>query len=106
MLICFALLFTAVLLGGLLVSGRARRFALLHGGCGGLGALALLQALTARELSGPFATDAVVLVGLAFAGGLGLATLSRQTRPGLVVFLHASAGGLGTMLLAGFVFHR
>jgi hypothetical protein len=106
LLISFALLSIAMLLGGLLVSGRARRWTVLHGGCGGLGALALAVAMGNKALSGPFATDALVLVGLAFAGGLGLATLARGSRPALVVFLHATAGGLGTLLLAGFVLHR
>ena len=94
----------AVPLGGLLAAGRARSWALAHGALGAAGAVALILALRGGHPSGLFAWDAMALLIGAAAGGLGLATLWRRSRrPALIVFLHASAGGLAYLLLAGFV---
>ena len=107
LILCFAVLSGTVFLGGLLLAGRARRLAIVHGASGAVGALALGLALRGGALRGPFAWDALGLAGLALLGGLGLAFIWRRgRRPGLVVFLHASAGGLAYLLLAGFVFGR
>ena len=106
-ILCFLALSVTMALGGLLLAGRARRWTLLHGVCGAVGAASLVLALGSGALNGTFALDAAVLAVLALAGGLSLATIWRRgRRPGLVVFLHASAGGLAYLLLAGFIFTR
>ncbi len=105
LVLCFAALSVTVLLGGLLAGGRARRLAIVHGALGALGTVALGLALRRSTLSGPFAWDALALAVAALAGGLAIWTFWRRgRRPGLVVFLHASAGGLAYLLVAGFVF--
>ncbi len=102
---CFAAFSVTVLLGGLLTAGRARRLAVVHGALGALGTVALGLALRRAALSGPFAWDGFALALAALAGGLAMWTFWRKgRRPGLVVFLHASAGGLAYLLVAGFVF--
>ena len=104
----FAALCITVALGTFLAAGRLLRAALLHGSAGLAGLAALSLALSRGMLSGPFAWDALGLVAAAFAGGLLLYGLARQRkpRPGLLVFVHAMAGGLGTLLLAGLVLGR
>ncbi len=102
---CFAALSVTVLLGGLLVAGWARRLAVVHGAFGAMGTVALGLALRRAALHGPFAWDAFALAVAALAGGIAMWTVWRRgRRPGLVVFLHASAGGLAYLLVAGFVF--
>ena len=98
--LCFA-----VALGAFLAAGRLRQLALPHGAAGLAGLAALSLALSRGTLRGPFAWDALGLVAAAFAGGLLIYALAyrRKPRPGLLVFVHAIAGGLGTLLLAGFV---
>ena len=108
LIFCFCALSLAVGLGAFLAAGLFRRAALVHGSAGlaGLGALAL--ALRRGSLGGPFAWDAMVLAGAAALGGVVLFGLGwkRRTRPGLLVTLHAMAGGLAYLLLAGFVLGR
>ena len=103
--VCFAALSVTVVLGGLLAAGRARRLAVVHGALGASGTLALGLALRRAALHGPFAWDGFALAVAALAGGLAMWTFwTKGRRPGLVVFLHASAGGLAYLLVAGFVF--
>ena len=68
----------------------------------------LASALRRGSFGGPFAWDMVVLAGGAAFGGIILYALAhrRRPRPGLLVALHATAGGLAYLLLAGFVFGR
>ncbi len=98
----------AALLGAFLAAGHLRRAALLHGAAGLAGLLALCLAMARGSPRGPFAWDALVLLVAAFAGGLALYGLSLRRRrpPGLLVLLHATAGGLATLLLSGFVLGR
>ena len=105
LVLSFGALCLTVALGALLASGRLRRAALLHGAAGLAGVVALWIAVSRARLSGPFAWDTLGLVSTAFAGGVLLYALAcrRRLRPGLLVFVHAIAGGLGTLLLAGFV---
>jgi hypothetical protein len=105
---CLAALSLAVLLGACILAGVLRRGALVHGFSGALGLTFLVLAWRQAELSGPFAGDAVVLLGAGLCGGLLIGVLHRLGRPspGLLLFLHASAGGLAYLLLAGFVFRR
>ena len=102
----FCALSIAVGLGGALAAGRFRRAAVAHGvaGLAGLGAITL--ALDHGGFRGAFAWDAVVLAAGAALGGIVLYGLGRgrRARPGLLVTLHAMAGGLAYVLLAGFVF--
>ena len=108
LVVSFTLLSLAVVIGGFMLAGRLYRVAVVHGALGGFGLAALFFAWKQARLSGPFAIDALVLLALAFAGGLGMAALHWRGRPspGLLLFLHASFGGLAYLLLAGFVFHR
>ena len=104
----FAFLSLAVLLGALLLAGLLQRASVIHGGSGLLGLACLFLAWRQARLSGPFALDAIVLLAGGLCGGGLIAILHRQGRPppGLLLFLHASAGGLAYLLLAGFVFGR
>ncbi len=104
----FSLLCVAVMLGACLLAGRLYRASLLHGAAGLAGLVAIGLALSRGSLRGPFAWDALVLLAAAGAGGVVLYALARRRlpRPGLLVMLHATAGGLATLLLAGFVFGR
>ncbi len=99
-----ALLSLAVGLGSLLLAGRARRGAIIHGVAGGAGLGVLAVAWRAGVPHGPVGWDVLGLLVAALAGGLCLATVWRRgRRPGLAVFLHAMAGGLAYLLLAGFM---
>jgi hypothetical protein len=106
--LCFAILSLTVLLGLCLLAGRLYRAATIHGLGGGIGLVLLLSVLRRGGLAGPFAVDSAVLLAGAFAGGLTLWLLSRRgrARPQLLIFLHATAGGLAYLLLAGFAFGR
>ncbi len=108
LILSFYALCLTVALGAFLAAGYLRRAALLHAASGLTGLAALWVAVSRARLSGPFAWDALGLVAAAFAGGGLLYVLARRRkpRPGLLVFVHAIAGGLGTLLLAGFVFGR
>ncbi len=102
----FAFFSLAVLMGALLLAGRLQKAPVVHGASGAIGLALLIRAWWRGILSGPFALDAIVLLSAGFCGGLLIALLHRQGRPspGLLLFLHASAGGLAYLLLAGFVF--
>ncbi len=104
----FAILSLTVILGACLVAGRLYRAAFVHGGSGAAGLLLFLWVLKAGGIGGPFAIDAAVLLAAALGGGVTLWALSRsgRGRPALVVFLHASAGGVAYLLLAGFLFGK
>ncbi len=102
----FALLSIAVPLGGLMLAGKLQRLAILHGLAGAAGLALLILAWRHAQLQGPFALDALVLLAGALCGGLLIAALIWRKRPipGLILALHAAAGGLAYLLLAGFVF--
>ena len=104
----FCALCLTVTLGTFLAAGHLRRAALLHGAAGLAGLVAFWIALSHAAIGGPFAWDGLGLVAAAFAGGVVLYVLARRRRPrpALLVFVHAVAGGLGTLLLAGFVLGR
>jgi hypothetical protein len=106
--VAFCLLSLAVGLGACLVAGRLYRAALVHGlaGLGGLAALCV--ALARGALRGAVALDTAVLLAAAALGGVVLYALgrARRPRPGLVVLLHAMAGGLAYLLLAGVALRR
>lgn len=109
LILAFAALSLGVVLGALLLAGRRRRrLAPVHGLAGLTGLACLAFALWRGALHGPFALDALGLAAAAFAGGIWIYTLAsrRLPRPGLLVALHAMAGGLAYLLLAGFVFGR
>jgi hypothetical protein len=104
--IAFAILSATVAMGAfLLVRGRPG-LPILHGGSGAAGLACLVVALRAKTLSGVFAQDAAWLLAAGLCGGLAIATFKARGRPtpGLVLLLHATAGGLAYLLLAGFVF--
>ena len=102
----FCALSLGVALGACLLTGRFYRVALVHAAAGLTGLVAIAASMRQGGLRGPFAWDALVLLAAAFAGGLFLYGLRyrRRPRPGLVVALHATAGGLAYLLLSGFVF--
>ena len=103
---CFILLSIAMVLGGCLLAGKLGRLAVVHGAAGAAGLVLLVVAWRHARLSGPFALDALVLLAAGFCGGLLIATLKWRQRPapGLLLILHATAGGLAYLLLAGFLF--
>jgi drug/metabolite transporter (DMT)-like permease len=108
LLVAFTLLSLAVLLGLCLLAGRLHRASIVHGAAGAAGLLCLVLAWRQSALSGAFARDAIVLLAAGLCGGLQIAVLKRAGRasPGLLIFLHASAGGLAYLLVAGFAFGR
>ena len=96
--ISFALLSLTVALGALFLTGRAFQAALVHGGAGAAGLATLGLALRAGHLHGQFAWTVFGLLAAALCGGI---TLAVRGRSALVVFLHAMAGGVAYLLLAG-----
>ncbi len=111
----FALLSAAVLLGAALSARHVGAWRLrgwwpgvAHGCLGAAGLVALALALRAGVLAGPFAWDAAGLAGAALASGLGVAAIAWRRRrtpaglPGGLVVLHATLGGIGYLILAGF----
>ncbi len=98
----------AVALGLALLAGQPRRAALVHGAMGLAGLALLAVSLWRGAPRGPFAWDALALASAAACGGAlfhGLARAGRRA-PALLIPLHATAGGLAYLLLAGFVFGR
>ncbi len=105
LILSFALLSAGVCLGLTLLGGRWRRMAVVHGWLGGLGLAAFWLGFRAMKHPSVFGWDVAFLLAGALAGGLSLAYVWAQgRRPGIVVFLHASAGGMAYLLLAGFAF--
>ncbi len=104
----FLVFSAAVALGLALLAGRFRRAALVHGAAGLTGLALLAASLWRGAPRGPFAWDALVLAALAATGGtlIYLLTRAKRSTPGLLIMLHATAGGLAYLLLAGFVFGR
>jgi hypothetical protein len=102
----FAVLSFTVALGSCLIGGKFYRHAVVHGLSGALGLGAICLAFGHGPLTGKFAGDVVVLLGAALAGGLTMVVLARRgmARPALLVALHGMAGGLGYLLMFGFVF--
>jgi hypothetical protein len=102
----FVILSATVAMGGYLLARGRPGLPILHGASGAAGLVALILALRGRALSGVFAQDAAWLLGAGLCGGLAIATFKARGRPvpGLVLLLHATAGGLAYLLLAGFVF--
>jgi hypothetical protein len=108
----FAVLSVAVLLGLWLAGtnpadrGGFAHWPIAHGllGAAGLGVVAL--AWRRSGFSGPFAADAVGLIGLGLLAGLTIALLRWRRRPvGLAVILtHAALAGIGYLIVAGFAF--
>lgn len=94
--------------GGAVLVARTRRGWVLraaHGIAGAVGLALLLLAGLRGRVHGAIGVDAAGLVATGFLIGLYLAWLAwRQRRPpGLAVFLHASLGGFGALLVAGIV---
>jgi hypothetical protein len=103
--IAFVVLSATVAMGAyLLVRGRPG-LPILHGASGAAGLAALVLALRGRSM-GIFAQDAAWLLAAGLCGGLAIATFKARGRPtpGLLLVLHATAGGLAYLILAGFVF--
>ena len=102
-----ALILVAMLLGSILLSGLGIGWPLriAHGLPGAAGLALMALALTRGAYRGAVANDAILLAGSAFALGLYLAWSAwlRRRPPSAVVFLHATLGGLGGLLLAGFL---
>ena len=98
----------AIGLGLALIAGRLRRAAPVHGSMGLAGLALLAASLWRGPQHGAVAWDALVLAGAAACGGAAIFCLGRARRPapGLLILLHATAGGLAYLLLAGFVLGR
>ena len=101
-------LLLAAVVGGAFLLARYRHgwsLRLAHGGAGTAGLALLLLAVSRGRVHGTIGADAVGLTATGFAIGLYLGWLAwrRRRPPGLAVFLHATLGGLGALLLAGFV---
>ncbi len=105
----FLLLAATVGMGAYMLARGPGRIHMVHGTAGAFALLLVILGLRAQ----PHPSAHTSAIGLDIAGllvgglclGLYLATLwSRGQRPpGLVVFLHATAGGLAFLLLAGLV---
>jgi hypothetical protein len=102
----FAFLSCTVVLGFYLWTNRTKRLGIVHGSCAAAGLLTLALAMRRHPVAGVLAQDAIWLIGLGFCGGLFIAWQAFHGRavPGLAFLLHATAGGLGYLLLAGLVF--
>jgi len=110
LLLAFAVLSAAVLLGMVLAvqharpgGGRARaRLGLLHGGVGVLGVAAMLLGVRRVPL-GALGWDAVVLLIAGLLGGASYYVLARRGRPpDLILVLHGAAAFIGYLLFAAF----
>jgi len=104
--ISFVILSFTVALGAYMFARRPPPLPIVHGVSGAAGLAVLILAFRRHALGGPFAWDAAVLLAAGLCGGLAIATLKWRGRPtpGLLLLLHATAGGLAYLLLAGFVF--
>ncbi len=104
--IAFVILSATVAMGAYLLARGRPGLPILHGASGAAGLVLLVFALRAKALSGVFAQDAAWLLAAGLCCGLGIATFKARGRPtpGLLLLLHASAGGLAYLLVAGFVF--
>jgi len=106
LIVCFAILSVTVSLGAVLVAGRRGWLPIIHGVSGAAGLAVLALAFRAGALSGKLGVDILVLLAAGFCGGLLLASYGwRRRRPsGLVLLLHAFAGGVAYLMLFGFAF--
>ncbi len=112
LLAAFAVLSVAVLLGLWLAGtnpddrGAFSRWPAVHGVAGATGLAALAVAWSRAAIVGPFATDAVALVGLGLLVGLFVAWRAWRGRPvGMAMILtHAALAGIGYLVVAGFAF--
>jgi hypothetical protein len=104
--VSFVILSATVGMGAYLLARGRPGLPMLHGASGAAGLVALVLALRGHALSGVFAQDAAWLLAAGFCGGLAIAIFKARGRPapGLLLLLHATAGGLAYLLLAGFVF--
>jgi len=106
--ISFIILSATVAMGAYLLARGYPGLPIVHGASGAAGLLALVLAFRAHALSGVFAQDAAWLLAAGLCGGIAIATFKARglPTPGLLLLLHATAGGLAYLLLAGFVFGR
>ena len=102
-----ALILVAMLLGSILLSGRGIGWPLriAHGAPGAAGLALMVFALTSGSFHGAVANDAILLAASGLVLGLFLAWSAwfHKRPPTAIVFLHATLGGLGGLLLAGFL---
>jgi hypothetical protein len=106
LMVCFAILSMTVGLGAVLVAGRRGWLAMIHGVSGAAGLAVLALAFRRGLLNGKLALDVLVLLAAGFCGGLLMASYGwrRRRPPGLVLLLHAFAGGVAYLMLFGFAF--
>ena len=102
-----ALVLLAMLLGSVLLSGRWIGWTLriAHAVPSAAGLALMVLALHRGTLHGAVATDAILLAGSGFVLGLYLAwsAWTRRRPPSATIMLHVTFGGLGGLLLAGFL---
>lgn len=112
LLAAFVLLSAAVLFGLFLAGTRPRgrgrflHWPVVHGVLGAAGLAALALAWRRGGLHGPFAADALALIGAGLLAGLAIAGFAWRGRaaPMATILVHAALAGIGYLIVAGFAF--
>jgi len=104
----FVILSATVAMGAYLLARGCPGLPVAHGASGAAGLIVLVLAFRRGAMAGVFAQDTAWLLAAGLCGGCAIAAFKWRGRPppGLLLFLHATAGGLAYLLLAGFVFGR